>query len=63
MTLPYANSATKGHEPDRPEPFEMFIEDTKGLSAGVSLQEICLASVAISLKRIADILDGRIGRG
>jgi len=33
------------------------LEDIRGLSAGVTLEDQCLASIAISLKRIADSLE------
>jgi hypothetical protein len=41
---------------ERPTPFQTLIENTSGLSQGVSLPDEMLASIAISLKRIADAL-------
>ena len=38
----------------QPSPFASLIEDTRGLSAGVELRDELLASIAISLKRLAD---------
>lgn len=38
-------------------PFAELIENTSGLSAGVPLGEELLASIAISLKRLADRVD------
>jgi hypothetical protein len=39
-----------------PIPFQTLIENTSGLSQGVPLDSELLASIAISLKRIADAL-------
>lgn len=36
------------------QPFHSLIENTSGLSQGVDLTDELLASIAISLKRIAD---------
>ena len=40
------------------EPIEMRLEDMRGLSQGVSMEVMALTSAAISLKRIADFLEG-----
>ena len=39
-------------------PIQSLIEDTRGLSQGVELRDELLASIAISLKRIADAQTG-----
>lgn len=39
-----------------PVPFQTLIEDTSGLSQGVPFNQEMLASIAISLKRIADAI-------
>lgn len=58
MTLPYANSSTKGHAPQNEKPnLYNLIENVEGLPANPSLIEECLTSCAISLKRIADIME------
>ena len=40
-----------------PDPIQLRLEDTRGLSQGVPLTEELLCSIAISLKRLADQQD------
>ncbi len=64
MTLPYRNSATKGHEDEKPRVrhLEDYLEDVSLLCGNPTVTEVCLASIAQSLKRIADFTGRRSKR-